>query len=444
MLLIRNIKKENVINKLTGPLYTNNSIKLCAAPIFLLSAFFVAIPFSGASAVETPLAVEEIANPAYAMPGVKVGAFTLNASVASAVTYDSNIFESTDPDSDVIYLVAPKLEFKSNFVRHSLEIDLNFEHIEYDQSSDDSVSNYGIEARSRIDIHDGLNLTVNLLAQVDHEDRTDQDRDLAGNAEAPKFKEFDVEAELRRNFNRLELAAGVHYSKEDYFQVRAEGGGVNLLADQDVETVDLTAEISYRLTPRVTTGTSFSYEIENNLGDNDRDRKTWSLEHDIDFRISSKTTLELAYGYSVENFDNDLTDGDDLLPLYRARLNWRPSPFFDFVFSFAKEEEGTDFESDLSGAINTSYGVAVTYRPRRHVELISSFEYELSEFEEDAGGGQIGDGESDRYLYNFTAKYAVRQGINLSLIYNYEDQQSSRADDSFEQHVVQGGLKIDF
>ena len=437
--------------------YNNKNNDFCSTVcgfqrVLLFSSFFcvalIALQTGAARAISTPI----IPDQALDVPGIRIGAFTANFSTATAVTHDSNIYQSSDANSDTIFLVSPRLSFTSNFVRHSLSIELDLDSITYDQAGENDVVNYGASINSTIHIRRGLELGLEASARLDHDDLGDDDRDIADRIVEPiEYEEYKVKATITRQIRRYTASLAVGYTKTDYANALVDttpGAGVSLVSRnidfRDLEQLEFSGEFSYKLTPHFTVVSTAQVNIsEYAVADTDgvRDSTNYQIGNTIEYRPTSKANFRFGITHSKEDFEAPGRVDTDWLPTYSFAFNWIPSAFWDVTFDFRFAESGVDFADDVSSSESSAYGITVRYRPRRNLTLTSRFNYTLDEF---SSSSLTGVQESETYTYTMAADYKIYEGVNFSLNYGYEKVDSTRGDDSYEQHVVQGAVKVGF
>ena len=415
-----------------------------------LVAVFCVLPLAPSFAIETPLV--KTGGIASEVSGHKIGAFTVKNSVDTAVVYDSNFLQSNNPDSDVIYLLSPRMNFMSNFARHQLNIDFGLERIEYQDSKIDSVTNGDIRVNALINVRKNLDLTIDLGAAAKHRARNAQDREFdAVNQpgvvtleEPERYRSYNANLELKRKINTIEAAIGFGYSVEDF--VNSD------LTSNDSETLNVSATLSYKVLPNITIVTTakgdfaeFTDVFEdadlNGVDDvSDRDNTNWSIDTEIDITLTSKTKLNLGLGYSKQIFHVESLGESDWLPNYSVGISWAPSAFWDFEATGTWSESGRDFEDGTTSSETESYSFSATYKPRRNLYLKSGFTYTQS-VSSDNGDP---DSTTDIYTYNMQIDHLINKALNFTFNYGFTEEEADEAEESFSQHVVQGRLKLQF
>ncbi len=111
--------------------------------------------------------------PEYTPEGIRAGDFLLFPSLTTSGGYTDNIYTSDDnPRSDRFVSLGPKLEFKSDFVRHALNASLFLERRLYAETKEENSTDYGGNISGIIDFTGNTLAPLSFGYKRDHYDRS--------------------------------------------------------------------------------------------------------------------------------------------------------------------------------------------------------------------------------------------------------------------------------
>ena len=91
--------------------------------------------------------------PDYDPLGIRAGGFLIYPSFTVDGSYNDNIFADDDnQESDFIFTYSPRIDFRSNFPRHSLNWTLHTDVGQYVDHTNENFWDYGTELAGRLDI----------------------------------------------------------------------------------------------------------------------------------------------------------------------------------------------------------------------------------------------------------------------------------------------------
>lgn len=195
--------------------------------------------------------------------GYELGGFRAYPEAVVTIGYDDNIFRTQrNQTGDVISIVRPRLQLRSDFGQHRLDLSVEAAAGLYADNDAENFFDYRGDARGHIDLLRGLRLEAALTFEHGHEDRGSVES--GGGAEPTEFDRMAALAVLAARSGRFRYRVGLGSTSIDYNDVGAIGGGIVNNDDRDKVQVDAFARASmavgasYRLfTSGTLTGSDF-------------------------------------------------------------------------------------------------------------------------------------------------------------------------------------------
>ncbi|MEM7621424.1 MAG: outer membrane beta-barrel protein [Pseudomonadota bacterium] len=378
----------------------------------------------------------------------RIGAFSVEADLASGVYYDSNIFEATtNATSDVVYYIVPRVIIQSHVPRHSLSLDMGLKRLDYKDSDVDSSTEYDAILKSKIGIRKDLSLDISVTGAHLSQKRTFGDATVPTNLAKPLDKDyFKTNAALTKKFNRLNAVVAFSYEKTDIDDAIDTLGNSVEQDFNDKEVYKVGAKFEYYWSSKMQllfglgaefedfrkVGGSFLTSSGLNLSNRDVDRVY--ISKGIYYNFSSITQAQFNFALTQEEYDNPSIPDLGVLPSFEALIYWVPNSIWSTKFKVGWEDAGVDFSEDAASSEVTRLAAIVTYHPRKYFTIQSTAAYEYSDFEVS---------EEDLYLYNLSTSYAITKGVLFSVDYGFEKEVSSN-DSTLKRHIVQGSFKSKF
>lgn len=325
--------------------------------------------------------VREREHPDFAAPGARLGSFMLNAQGGVSAGYDSNVLRGvTDDSGDAFARIAGTADLTSNWGRHRLRLEGDFDRHFYSRFTTENGSQYRIAAQGRLDVAGRSYLALN----AKHE-RVLVERSRSGepdNLFEPVRYDED-EARLRGAYRdgRLQLDGGVTLGKRRYL---------------DALTTDLLPfDQSYRDFDRRAFDASIGYELS---GANvafvqlSTDRRRYPIvsspirldttSHQILGGIRGEITPliqgQLAIGLLRTDFADAALPDANVLAI-DSRLQWLPTELTT-VTLIAKRDQQASARQSEGGFISTRFTLQADHELLRNVLLLGQLSYETDDY----------------------------------------------------------------
>lgn len=314
--------------------------------------------------------VAERPRPEYDAIGLRLRSFDVHAGVDVTGEGQSNVF-ATDNGvrSDAILRVAPNLDLRSNWKRHSLQLRGRQESAFYAKNGSENELTGNIAADGRLDIGSDSSLSAGLSETFEREDRGDPSA-FGAAAEQIAFNVFSAYVGAETQLNRLRLSAFADRRDYNYRDGRTR---TNLVIDQDFrDHVEgrLTGRAEYALSP----DTAFLLEASGNQRNYDgspapdgldRNSSGFSVLAGFNTDLSKLIRGEFAIGYLSQNYQSPLINDIRAFGL-RGKLEWFVSPLTTITLHAQRRVEDTGTQGASSFLLSEGGG-RVDYELRRNV-----------------------------------------------------------------------------
>lgn len=372
---------------------------------------------------------------------IRYGGLLYQASLKSGFIWDSNLFLSqNDRVSDRIAYVRPGLTVSTLDPNYKFTFRGEIDRLEYDRNEAENRSDFRGEVNGTIRVRRDTEIDVSTFAGHIHELRSALRRDLPDDIGEPvPINRYIGRVALRQYFYPLISTTFVSFENDNYFNVRSNTGGIiNLQAsDADVWTVGHEAE--FRLSPRLS---FFSRQrvINSDFRDvgvtNPRDSTRFETVNGIEVALTRLISTNLAFRYGKEDFVTDVFRADPERA-YLAGLTWSPRRYLRFRTSFAREFGGFSFEQDIGGGRRTRATFDAEYDISRRLLFRGGVAYlHGNEASVIAGGQRI----EDSYAYRASLSFQLNRYWSLYSDYMFEQRNSTLDLDSYDRHIIQGGV----
>jgi hypothetical protein len=359
----------------------------------------------------------------WVLPSLEMGGF-----------YDSNPSASgDDTDGSTGVYVAPNIEAKSDFERHSVSFELGGRHMEYVEG-EESRSNLFGSADTHLEIKHDLILTSGVRGGY-FEDRYADPEVLLDNplgdfatplgaADPVTYTTFEAWSSLEKTFNRLSVSADAAYHTADYEDVDALGGGT---LDQDFRDGDIVVvggRAGYLFSPGYSMFVDAHYNdrsYDSGIGDSSGFRALSGLK----LEITNLITGEVGVGYMHQDFD---TGDEESGFSYHVGLTWNPTQLM-IVRLAGDRYVGESSIADSPGTIATTFIASVGYEVLRTL-VVTPFvgvgfqDYVSSPLEEEAIFAGVG------------ADYDLNRFLSIGFDYRYENVDYSSGGTDYDRHFI--------
>jgi len=279
------------------------------------------------------VSVRDRPRPDYEAEGLHLGGFMVYPSMGLTATYDDNVYALPSdfsipaglkgPRGDMIYTVAPQVNFKSTWSRDSLAGYVRLSEDLYGQHPNEDATQYGAGLTGDVDL--GSNTTISAGADYGHYVAP---RSSATSGITTKRVQFDFEAvnaQIAHEFNRIRISARYDHQNYDYQNAESPNGTV-VLEDTFNHTIDAgTAKAEYAISPDTAAFIEGVYN-ERHYTDSplfDQNSHGYNIGGGVNFDISHLVRGEIELGYLNQTYAAQYGSLSGLGT--RTKIEWFPS-----------------------------------------------------------------------------------------------------------------------
>jgi len=404
------------------------------ATALLASAAMVMPLAAEAQQDQTNVPVQNRARPDFDPLGIRAGAFLIYPSIAVSGEYDDNIFaDDEDEEDDFSAVVRPRIEARSQWSRHALNVGAFGDFGFFLDESDSNYEDFGVDATGRLDVRRDSRLNTRVLLERDHEDRGAPDE--AGVDDVTDIFRGVVAANYRHSFARFFVQPGVTFTRLDFDDVAAINND-----DRDRIRVRGRLRGGLELTPAIDVFAEGDYDVvrydetPDDAG-RDRDNEGFSLRGGAELDFTDLIFGEVSAGFTHREFDDDDLESASGVSA-AGEVTWNITPLTSLIGRVNADIQETTVVVDgepASSNLATGVTLEAHHELLRNVLLNGRLSYTRNDFE-----------GVDRTDDNFRAGAGVRYflGRNIALDANYQFSTRSSDVDSaeFDRNVVRVGI----
>jgi hypothetical protein len=398
---------------------------------------FAAAALQPARADDVALGVMDRDRPDYDAKGLPLGGFRLRPALDVGVNGDDNVFRTpTAKESDIHYTIAPSLDLKSDWSRHSIELGAGLTRYQYTKHDSENRTDWNVGAKGRLDVLRGTFVDGATSYQVLHESRYSPD-EPNGAARPTEYSDYHAETSITHQPNRLGVSVGAVFDRFDYQQTPIIGGGVFDNHDRDHNQYSAFAKASYEFSPGyaifmrgVYDQDRYDQEIDNNGFD--RNSHAYHADAGVNFLATHLVQGELFGGYVNESFEKPFKNISAFD--YGAALHWYVTPLMTFHLTASRAFDATT----IFGASTTddqSFGLAMDYELLRDLIIQTHVNYTDSKFVDIARDDKIVE-------VAFNLKYLINRYMSANAGYVFSRRNSSVPGQDFTDNGFMATLHL--
>lgn len=369
----------------------------------------------------------------YQPTGAHVGSFLMQPEIELSAVHDSNIFRLPDgfEESDTYFSVKPSLDFKSDWSRHALSIDLLADLARYQDHPNEDYNDYGINTAGRLDVLRNSYATFNAGFSQLHEDRNSLDS-RAG-AEITEYTLGTLGLGYRHSFNRMSVGASYQIQKLNYDNVPSIDGGIVLNDDRDRARNEAKLRVGYNLRPQFDIfmeGGVNSVNYDHRLDANGLERSSngYKVVAGLSMDVTDVLVGDVFAGYLNQQYDDPSFSDGISSSTYGFGLTWNVTRLTTIAAHLDRSTEETT-EKTASGYLSTAFRSSIDHELRRNILLSGSLAYTNNDYQQNTPGQKenesiFGAGLGVKYMFtrNFYARAA----------YDYERRDSDIASQEYK------------
>jgi hypothetical protein len=368
--------------------------------------------------------------PEYDPLGIRAGGFLIYPSFTVDGAYNDNIFaDDENEESDFIFTYSPRIDFRSNFPRHSLRWTLQTDVGQYIDNTDENFWDYGTNLAGRLDITRNNRLIGSASYAHGHDARDDPDDPGVDVSDEPvQFDEYGGTLGFEQEFNRFNVRVLGSADRVDYDEDEPD----TFEDARDRNLYGGRLRTGYFISPRINAFLEGGYERE--VRDSTDRENTPPLKRDnnvYDGRVGTAIDItglvfgEVSVGWAYQEFDESELDSENDL-VYGAGLTWNPTQ----LTSLSLDGNG-GFEPSDTGSSRLTHRVAlrVDHELLRNVLIGGRIAYRRDDFQND---GRV----DNRFDVGPDITYLINRYLSVGAGYTFTTRDSDDDTREFDRNVV--------
>lgn len=364
--------------------------------------------------------------------------FTVIPSIATGVTYDSNIYATPNqPQSDLLFTVSPSLQLKKQGKDHSLTIGLQATETRYRSNPNENSTDYQMDVSGRQRVNAYGDVFGGVGFGQWHEDRTSPD-DVLG-TRPTVFTDASAHLGLSQRWSAFSLRVGTTFDHLLFRNVQDAAGNTIDNADRNRDVVGLGLRLGYAVSPHVDLFTQGTYDTRtyqraiddygfrrNSQGD------SWVVG--IASRDTRSLRGEFYVGWLSQHYADPRLAGVTL-PTVGASMFWKVSPQTTLDASLNRSIEETTLPG-ASSYVDTSISLDLRREITDRLSAHAGIDMTRSDFRD------IGR-HDDLFGANFGVSYRMLRYLQLDANYQLLQRHSNVPDAEYYRNEIYVGVRID-
>ena len=365
----------------------------------------------------------------YVKGGIRYSSLIFYPSLTVKPFYDSNVYASPSAEqSSTGIIFSPNLSIESDWSNHQLSLNLQADHHQYFDTTSETRTDGHAVLSGRLDVRSDLAVFGAVSAARRHERRGTSNSPNTAAKPVP-YDDFDAALSVAKEFNRLEVAAGITGEYRNYQNVPAVGGGTLDQDYRDGVNVSVGGRIAYLMRPgiRIFGDARYNWRQYNNPPGVNADSHGYNLLAGLEFTLSTLMRGEIGIGYLGQTYEGaGLPNATGFK--YSADLIWNPTPLMTVTL---KGNRSVD-ESGLAGSparVDSNVEVTLDYELRRNLIVSPSFAYSYEEYPGTSRRDNV-------FAPELRIDYLVNRYLTLGLGYSYVLRESNVGGVGYDRHYV--------
>lgn len=360
------------------------------------------------------------ARPDYDPIGIAAGGFRLFPTLQIQPGYDDNIYNiDSGRVSDGLVRIAPRVEARSTWSRHSLTLSTGGQFERYFSRTTENNEQYDVEATGRVDASNDVAINASGLYARRVEQRGTLG-DIIASGDRIRYDLGTARLSATSTIGRLLFTTGGTYSSFNYLPVRVDGVSVSQnYRDRDEATAVLRAD--YVVGPGIRAFVSGNFNDQNykqSLAGIDQDSKGYAVLGGMVFGVNEFISGEVGIGYLKQYYRQPgLPDIGGFS--YNARAIWNPTPLLTVTAIAARTVQQSPFINQ-SGILQDSLGASVDYELLRNLILSVNGQFISNDYQDLNRRDRL-------WVAEGRARYLLNRWMEAGLTVNHRFQTTSNA-----------------
>lgn len=357
--------------------------------------------------------------PEYSALGLRAGAFQVFPRADVSFNTIDNVFATdTDKKSDTYFDVSPSIAVRSDWSRHSVNLDASLISRKYSDYSSENYDNWRVAGSGRLDVGSDSSISGGVESKRDHITR-DQISFPTSGAEPVATTTTDGFLRGVYQANRLRLLGNVVLAKVSFGDIASKTGGTLDQSSRDFDSSTFTLRADYALSPDTAVfaeARQLTSKYDTKVSGLSRDSKQTEALLGANFDLTSLVRGEIGVGYLRREYDdpNFRTISGTAV---RGAIEYFPTPLTTVTLTVRSSVEDSILAQ--AGGYLSLYGSArVDHELLRNVLLYASVGKEKDDF-------RGVDREDDITDFGLGATYLINHYLGISGGFTHRERDSS-------------------
>jgi hypothetical protein len=355
--------------------------------------------------------------PGYDAEGIAVGGFRAYPKVAVQLAYDTNTLETPIASADEQVTIRPSISVRSNWERHSLNLDAAASIERFGKNKTENADNYDVGLNGVLDF--GLGGHVKGLGRIA---RQVEDRgsigDLFPGGEIVRYRKQELAGGIEEHLPGLFASLDGDFGRYRYYDVHYRG--VTFSQDyRDRDESRVTGQVAFRIAPRMaffTEASANSVQYRSQPAGSDFSSHGQSVLAGITFQIPAMVSGEIGIGYIRQTYD-ELPLGPVYGLTYDLSALWNVTPLLTATVGVHRSIQQTPYQAAPS-IIETRFEMKLDYELLRNVLVNVQGTLTLDDF----GGAYSID---SRRKVSLGVRYLMNRTLSADFLVDWRKQKAS-------------------
>lgn len=357
-----------------------------------------------------------------------------------SLMHDDNIYaQPSGETSDLVTTTSLSVDLKSQWDRHSLNLDAGLDADRYADHSRENVTDYWLGASGAIDLSKQFELFGGVRYEFDHEDRAEADA-LSPSVAAEPTRYDQVESHLGVAYNgeRISVRLGGTFTRMNFRDVDSVLGPTINMDDRDRDMSSIGARVGLRVQPGLTVFAQYATDNRHYRSRVDdagyaRDSDGYRAAMGVGWTGLPGLRAEAFAGVMRQEFD-ETRFGTVSQPYFGLDVSWRPRPGVLMSGYIDRNLEESTIPG-VSAYLDTTYGLRAERQITSRLSLAAHMAYTDSQFQ--------GTGRTDRVIdAGVSARYYLTRNLYLTGAYRLIDRDSDEDEANYVRSQFLIGLGL--
>jgi hypothetical protein len=369
--------------------------------------------------------------------GVPIGTFLLFPTFAGSGTFDTNTFRAASgSSSDIFWTLSPRLDLRSQWARHALQIYTQLDRYEFDKFSTESRTNWIIGAAGRYDIAQGSAFSANAYWLDTHESRISPDMSILA-LHPTSYRQGHADGTLLGQFGPTQISGGALFDRFDFSATQLTVGPPINNNDRDRDVLEYWTKAAYEFAPDQNVYVRASYNTQDfdvipDRNGLNRNSHGFNIDAGVQGMLTPLIQGSAFVGYLEQKYHAPLISATGFD--YGAQIDWFVAELWTAHFSASRTLQDTII-AGASTEDQRNFGASLDYELLRNVIFQGSVNYEDVKFKGIARDDKI-------WSAGITGRYLINQYMNAYAAFTHSDRNSNVAGQDFNDNAYTLGIKF--